>query len=62
MNIYVPPSTIEFPPPLLLGKKVKPSDHFFDLFLFTETMEYVFLVPPMICQGVSVPIEIKVLS
>ena len=32
------------------------------MFLFAESMEYIFCVLPMICQRVSVPMAIKVLS
>ena len=32
------------------------------MFLFAESMEYIFRVLPTICQRVSVPITIKVLS
>ena len=32
------------------------------MFLFAESMEYIFRVSPMKCQRVSVPMTIKVLS
>ena len=32
------------------------------MFLFAESMEYIFHVSPMICQRVCVPMTIKVLS
>ena len=32
------------------------------MFLFAESMEYIFCISPMICQRVSVPMTIKVLS
>ena len=32
------------------------------MFLLDESMEYIFRVSPMICQRVSVPMTIKVLS
>ena len=32
------------------------------MFLFAESMEYIFCVSPMICQRVSVPMTIKALS
>ena len=32
------------------------------MFLFAESMEYIFCVSPMKCQRVSVPMTIKVLS
>ena len=32
------------------------------MFLFAESMEYIFCVSSMICQQVSVPMTIKVLS
>ena len=32
------------------------------MFLFAESMEYIFRVSPMKCQQVSVPMTVKVLS
>ena len=32
------------------------------MFLLDESMKYIFCVSPMICQRVSVPMAIKVLS